>query len=426
MKTKVSDVMTPPLFTVDPETPVSEVRRLIFSLGISGFPVTSGKKLIGIVTEEDLSVYMNPIIKKVLEKNLDLTQSKDVEDTISQLLSTSAEKVMNQNIITVTPDASLTEVQSIMTKNNFSRLPVVDKNKNLVGIVSQGDILRFLMKAQIPKLHEIRYAKFLSEFYDIIVDWSKRFEYELPALLRIFKREKVNRILELGSWTGEYPLELVKHGIKRAVGLDHNPSMIELSDKKKERLPESKRDAVTYMLSDFTNFSKQVKERFDAVICLGNAISYIDVPLVKLFKQAAEVLDKERHGTLIIQVINYDKVLKSGNKLVGFSTQKAKAGETVQEHLFVEFFDKKKGNGIMHNIITFDSDGKRWTYKGLNSVPIQYITKDEVETALKQAGFKSISFGGNRGGYQGDYGQLSFTKPFDPRESDWLNVLAKR
>ena len=51
------------------------------------------------------------------------------------------ERRMTKNPVTITPDASVVEASDLMKKEKVHRLPVLDKDKNLVGVISEKDIL---------------------------------------------------------------------------------------------------------------------------------------------------------------------------------------------------------------------------------------------------------------------------------------------
>lgn len=53
-----------------------------------------------------------------------------------------AHQIMTKKLITIGPDASIVEAAQLMLTNHISGLPVIDKNRKLVGIVSEGDFLR--------------------------------------------------------------------------------------------------------------------------------------------------------------------------------------------------------------------------------------------------------------------------------------------
>lgn len=420
---KVSDIMQKSVITVSEESLLKEVARLIFSLGIGGVPVVHGRKLVGIVTEEDILSQLYPTMKDLIE---DYSHSRDFEAMEKNLLyfiNVPIKKIMNKIVVSISADTPLMRAQSIMLLNKFSRLPVVDGKKNLIGLVSQGDIFRQLLRNEIPQIEREQYAGFISRHYDLMVDWGKRFKYEFPTLFKILKKEKIKKVLDIGTWTGEYTVALVKHGVK-TLGLDHNPVMIKISNEKKDKLPVFLKKNVTFMLTDFTDIARKIKEKFDAAIFMGNALPYIPVPISKIFKDLSLVL-REKNPILIIQLLNFDKFLITRDRLLSFKIHKSNLAYE-KEHLFLEFFDKKTDNILLHNVIIFDSDGKNWVYKGKTTIPIHYISKNDLQKTLKETGFNKISFSGSKGNSPGEYGKFSLTEPFQPLESDWLNVVARR
>lgn len=410
------------LITVVEDTPLREVGRLIFSLGLAGIPVVRGKKLIGIVTEKDILNKFHPTVQEYMEDPVNMANFEKMEENLRYFLSVPAKNVMSEDPTTIDPDTPLIKAQSIMLANRVGRLPIVDKKQNLIGIVSQGDIFRGLLKKEIPALEKERYAGFIAKHYDLMVDWKKRLAGEFPALFGVFKKENVKRVLDVGVWTGEYSVNLAKKGIK-VVGLDNHNIMINISEEKREKLPVNIKKNISFLLTDYTDFAKRLGDKFDAAILMGNGLPYIPISLHTLFDQISKSL-RAKKAVIILQILNFEKILRSKNRLISFIIQKGKGIE--KEHLFIELFDNPKGKIIMHHIIIFDSDGENWRYKGITSIPVFDIRKKDVENVLKKFGFKKITFSGNSGEYQGEFGQLSFDTRFDPQKSDFLNVLAIR
>ncbi len=422
---KISEAMHRSITSVTPDTPVKEAARLIFSLGISGLPVIEKKKLVGIVTEEDILRKMHPSIKELIEDYSKASNFESMENNLADILESPVKKLMTTTFKSANPEMPLMHAQSMMLLNGFSRLPIVNGRNELVGIISQGDIFRELMKKEIPMAERERYAGFVGQYYDEMVNWEKRLDYEFPILFHEFKKNNINSILDLGIWTGEYSINLVKEGMEKVLGLDHNKSMIDIADTKRRKLQEKDKKRFKTMLTDFTDFAPKIHEKYDASICMGNSLSYIPVDLPQLFSQTAKVLRK-KNGVIILQVLNFEKILEKKDRMLSFIIQKAKEG-TSHEHLFIEFFDIVKDKyELLHHVIIFDNDGKNWIFKGITTIPIYYYKKNYIEQELKKAGFTDITFSGNLGKYQGDYGPLSFSEPFNPEQSDWLNVLAIR
>ena len=126
----VKDVMSSPVFTIDEDATVNEAARLMDQHEL-GCIIVTGKegKPLGIITERDL-------VKRVLAKN-------------AKASKLSAKEVMTSPLITVDPDATLSNVAERMSDLKIRRLGVIYKG-NLVGIISSRDVL-----AITPELIEI-------------------------------------------------------------------------------------------------------------------------------------------------------------------------------------------------------------------------------------------------------------------------------
>ncbi len=419
---KVINIMQKCITTVHEDTTLKDVVRYIFTLGISAVPVIRGKKLVGIVAQTDILKKLYPSIIELTEDYVHLRDFELMEKNLKNILDVSVGKFMNSKVASISPDAPIMNAQSRMLINEFSHLPVVDKKGNLLGIVSQGDIFRRLIRDEIPKLDKEKYADFIAHYYDRMVDWEKRFIHEFPAMIDLFTKIKANSIVDFGSWTGEYAIGLVKKKGYSMLGLDHNPIMIKLSEQKKNHLTPTLRKKISFLLTDFENLPKKVNKQYDAAMCMGNALPYFPVKPVKIFKLANSILKKK--SFFIVQILNFDKILKSG-RLLNFEILKSDF-ETNKESLFIEFFERKTKTTLMHHVILFDHDGKNWVFKGITSIEIQYFSKKDIEEALKTANFKNIQFSGEKEEYRGKFGKLLFKQGFNQEESDWLIAVAKK
>ncbi|MDI6719197.1 MAG: CBS domain-containing protein [Methanomicrobiales archaeon] len=117
---RVGDVMSGPVMTVSPETPLTELVNRMYSTKHLGFPVVQNGSLVGMVTLDD--VHRVPVDKR------DLTQVKDV---------------MTRDVLTLPPQAPLTDALRHMASRNIGRIPVMRGN-DLIGIVTRTDIMRVM------------------------------------------------------------------------------------------------------------------------------------------------------------------------------------------------------------------------------------------------------------------------------------------
>lgn len=138
---KVAEVMTREVVSVRPETPLHEVVQMLLRGRQRAVPVVDAeRKVVGIVTNGDLvergglrvRVEMLPSLTQ--EMLGDVLASLEVGRTVADILT--------RQVLTVGADASLAEAAHLMVSRGVKRLPVVDGDGRLQGIVSRVDILR--------------------------------------------------------------------------------------------------------------------------------------------------------------------------------------------------------------------------------------------------------------------------------------------
>lgn len=121
---KVGQVMTTNVVTFSPETTILEALDVIKQHRISGAPVTIDGKLVGIISTEDL-------IRALRDGRIDRSVSA----------------YMTKDLITIKATEKVVEALKIFAKTKVGRLPVVDENEKLVGLLTKGDITNGLLNA---------------------------------------------------------------------------------------------------------------------------------------------------------------------------------------------------------------------------------------------------------------------------------------
>ena len=148
---RVADVMTPKPVALKPGDTVHRALKTMAKHGISGCPVTSRGKLVGILSQSDVVALVDvhagiqrgtaPLLLASL-----LTQKYDgLKPALRAVLKAPVRKHMQQDVITVDADADVYDAVKLMNKHNIERLPVIDGDR-LVGIVSKTDVARLLGK----------------------------------------------------------------------------------------------------------------------------------------------------------------------------------------------------------------------------------------------------------------------------------------
>ena len=117
---KVKDVMHRGVEWVEPETPITEIARKMLNEDIGAVPVGENDRLVGMVTDRD-------IVTRGLAR-------------VKNYLDLVAKDVMSKPIVYARADEDVEDALHIMVKNQIRRLPVIDENKRMTGMLTLGDI----------------------------------------------------------------------------------------------------------------------------------------------------------------------------------------------------------------------------------------------------------------------------------------------
>jgi CBS domain-containing protein len=124
------------IFSVEPNTVVYQAIEVMAAKNIGGLLITEGGKLVGIFTERDYA-------RKLILKG---KSSKDT--TIGEL--------MTKNPFTVTLDSSIEECMELMSNRRIRHLPVLD-NGELIGVISIGDVVRYIIEEQKSIIEQLEH-----------------------------------------------------------------------------------------------------------------------------------------------------------------------------------------------------------------------------------------------------------------------------
>ena len=150
----VRDVMTTEVVTVDRITPYKEITRLLAEHKISAVPVlTMGRHVAGVVSEADLLAVEDQDARKARTRRSDHLQWSRGQSKHPRL---TAEHLMTSPAITIHPDAPIPRAASIMHHHHIKRLPVVDPDGKLLGIVSRRDLLTVFLRPDAQIAAEVR------------------------------------------------------------------------------------------------------------------------------------------------------------------------------------------------------------------------------------------------------------------------------
>jgi CBS domain-containing protein len=117
---QLKNIMTEEVDVIAPETSICEAAKRMRSLDVGALPVCDGNRLVGMLTDRDLAIRA-------------VAEGRDPNRT-------TAEDTMSPEIIYCFDDQDTAEAERVMRERQVRRLPVVNRDKRLVGIVSLGDL----------------------------------------------------------------------------------------------------------------------------------------------------------------------------------------------------------------------------------------------------------------------------------------------
>ena len=183
-KPTVKEYMTRDVQTVAPEDTVEEVtRRVVESDGHNGFPVCVGRSVEGFVSARDL-----------------LFADQDAP----------VFTVMNEDLIVAHPEMAVTDAARVILRSGIQKLPVVDDAGNLVGIISNTDVVRSQIERATPgKVGKLR--RTLEQIHNIEIEEERRsvrLDSLIPTQGRVYGDELEGRQYELERGLAE-PLVVI-------------------------------------------------------------------------------------------------------------------------------------------------------------------------------------------------------------------------
>jgi CBS domain-containing protein len=116
---KISEVMTSDAKVIRPDDTVQNAAKMMADLNVGSLPVCDGRRLQGMITDRDITIRVTAEGRQG---------------------NTPVREVMTEDVIWCTEDDAAQDVLARMGDQQIRRIPVVDKDRNLVGIVALGDL----------------------------------------------------------------------------------------------------------------------------------------------------------------------------------------------------------------------------------------------------------------------------------------------
>jgi CBS domain-containing protein len=134
MAKTIRDLMSKNPCAIDADKPVAYAAKMMRDEDVGLAPIVEGKKLVGTLTDRDIAIRV-------------VAEGKDPQ-------STTVREVATTRLVTIDPDQNLDEALRLMATNQVRRLPVVEDDGRLAGVVAQSDIARHASDEQTGEVVE--------------------------------------------------------------------------------------------------------------------------------------------------------------------------------------------------------------------------------------------------------------------------------
>ena len=147
----VGQIMSTDVLTFTTSDSVPDAAQALVDRGVDGAPVIdAGGRLVGVLSSADLMLQDSnlhlPTVVAMFGVTVELPLSnRRFDRELKKALASTVGELMHDEPVTIHPDATARDAATVMHDRDVSRLPVVDRDGKLVGIVSRGDVLRYLV-----------------------------------------------------------------------------------------------------------------------------------------------------------------------------------------------------------------------------------------------------------------------------------------
>ncbi len=157
---KVKDFMIRDVVSVKPEATIKDLLKLLIEHNIGGVPVVDNQnKLIGIVSDGDVIRYLAPKEGSVRDfvYNVFVEEGETEQDVLVEKINTNVAHIIAGSILhkkqlyTVEEADTFEKAMNILSKHHFKKLPVLDCDGKVIGIISRGDLTNNLLKMIVGK-----------------------------------------------------------------------------------------------------------------------------------------------------------------------------------------------------------------------------------------------------------------------------------
>jgi len=139
--------------SVHSDATIKEVMQTFVEKKVGGVPIVDTQgKLVGIITDGDILRAIKPVDRRIQDyfSYVIYLEQQNLESRIHDIADQEVIRfAKTRGIVTVFPDDDMREVVLLLAKHHFKKLPVINQERRVVGVVSRGDAIRNIQQTMI-------------------------------------------------------------------------------------------------------------------------------------------------------------------------------------------------------------------------------------------------------------------------------------
>ncbi|OZU90199.1 CBS domain-containing protein [Virgibacillus indicus] len=155
---KIKDFMIKDVISVSKDTTLKELLEKLVANKVGGAPVLGeDSQLLGMISDGDVIRYLQPKGRTVYDMFtvILVNERESLAYKLGHSLDQPVSKIMKRKgIMSVDPDDKIEKALSIFSRYHFKKLPVINKSNQVVGVLSRGDVIKFITNQLIKKTDE--------------------------------------------------------------------------------------------------------------------------------------------------------------------------------------------------------------------------------------------------------------------------------
>ncbi len=154
MSVLARDIMNAPVISISKDQSIKELIDLLAANRFSGVPVVdSSNKVVGIISDTDIVRYSHQVsvipftdLSGWISPYADISDLASLRKGIDLLATTKVAQVMTKKVFTTGEDTDVVEIAKLMSRRKINRVPIVDQDEKLIGIITRADLVNNMAK----------------------------------------------------------------------------------------------------------------------------------------------------------------------------------------------------------------------------------------------------------------------------------------